>query len=132
MVVEWRANTHTHTYEKKGEREGKDIDEVDLFEKINIVPWLPLPSLNGAQKSLLLPFFFFFSSLRSMYVIEIITHIHSVTHTDYTYRSAKVRLVRNMIMKNTTSTSILFQLYDLELVTYFFSFFFFFFTVFNG
>jgi hypothetical protein len=63
MVVEWWANTHTHTYtRKKRERDGVDVDEVDLFEKINIVPWLPLPSLNGAQKSLL--FLFFSFSLR--------------------------------------------------------------------
>lgn len=47
-VEEWRARIRAQTKKKRG---GKDIDGVDLFEKINIVPWLPLPSLNGVQKS---------------------------------------------------------------------------------
>jgi hypothetical protein len=57
MVVQ---STYIDTRKKK-EREGKDMDGVDLFEKINIVPRLPLLSLDGAQKSLLL---FFPFSLR--------------------------------------------------------------------
>lgn len=39
---------HIYIYIRKKEREGKDMNGVDLFEKINIVPRLPLPSLDGA------------------------------------------------------------------------------------
>jgi len=85
---------------------------------------------------------FFSSLLFSLDVIEMITHSssrerermrdkHSVTHTDYTYRFAVSLVRKNMIMKNAGSTSILFQLDDLELIVcYSFSLVFFFFFFF--
>lgn len=54
---------------KKNDEKGKDMDGDDLFEKINIVPQLRLPSSTGAQKNPTSSYFFFLPPLSRRYVL---------------------------------------------------------------